>query len=449
MPVQNRTKLNLRKYITNISGLQVFQLLRFGTLLLISIVFAKSKLTTASIGEYEIFLFVTALFSSFWINGSIQAFLPLYKSNKTFTNNSSRSPEIFNAFLLISFLSILVITALLVFNQPLAAVLTTTNDIPYLLLILLYIIFISPSYLTEYIYLLKNKPHRMLRYGFVVFPLQFVLVSLPAILGYGMEHCLTGLVISSAIRYIWLMVLLKKYALFRFSSVFIREHLHFAWPLITTTLLGASANYVDGFLVLNHFDSSTFAIFRYGAREFPLVLLMANALSNAMIPEFSVKENMPSALQSLRKQSAQLMHLLFPMTLVFLILSPWLYPLVFSAEFSESAVIFNIYLLLVTSRLLFPQALLIGLKKTRIILYSSVAELFINVSLSLLFMRYWGIQGVALATVIAYASQKIIWLIYNKRNLGIPLIDYVPIKLYLFYATAVLLVFGVTYRIYF
>ncbi len=437
--------MNLQKYITNISGLQVFQLLRFGTLLLISIVFAKSSLSTDAIGRYELFLFIVALFSSFWINGLIQAFLPLYKSNKSFDSKTVRSPEIFNTWLLISFLTLLVIFILLIFNRSLAVLLTSQDSFPYLPLILLYLFFINPSYLIEYIYLLKNRPRSILKYGFTIFLLQFLLVSLPAILGYSLEYCLAGLVVSAFIRYLWLLAVLKKYALFKFSGAFIREHLHFAYPLILTTLLGASANYIDGFLVINKYDRATFAIFRYGAKEFPLVLLMANALSNAMIPEFSSPDKFKESMTILRKKSATLMHFLFPVTILFLLFSKRLYPIVFNQDFAESAMIFNIYLLLIISRLTFPHSILIGLKKTKIIMYASLAELIINIILSVIFIQWWGVAGVAFATVIAFFVQKVIWIFYNHRTLNIPPNKYISVKPLLLYSLITLTVFYFVY----
>lgn len=435
----------LKKYINNISGLQVFQLIRFGTLLLISIVFAKSHLSTESIGQYEFFLFLTALFCSFWINGLIQAFLPLYRNNKTFNSSESKSPEIFNAFILISLMSILTILILLIFKTPLAEALGNSGTIPYLYLILIYIFFSSPSFLIEYIYLLKNQPEKILIYGIITFAAQFLLVSLPVIFGFGIEKALSGLLLISIIRYVWLLGLLKKYSRITLSVQFIREHIHFAWPLIISTLLGSSASYVDGFLVLNKFDSATFAVFRYGAKEFPLVLLMANALSTAMISEFSQKEKLAGALALLRQRSVNLMHLLFPATLFFLVFSHWLYPKIFNPDFSESAVIFNIYLLLIISRLVFPHTLLIGMKKTKIVMYASVAELILNVFLSIIFIRIWGIVGVAFATVIAFAFQKTIWLTYNKTALGISPKDYIPLKTLSIYSFITLVVFFLMY----
>src|SRR5690554_1120899 len=94
----------------------MFQLLRFGTLLLISIVFAKAHITIESIGNYELFLFITSLFSAFWINSLIQAFLPLYKNNTVFTIRKKKSPEFFNAFILLSAFSIFTLICLLAFK---------------------------------------------------------------------------------------------------------------------------------------------------------------------------------------------------------------------------------------------------------------------------------------------------------------------------------------------
>jgi O-antigen/teichoic acid export membrane protein len=256
---------------------------------------------------------------------------------------------------------------------------------------------------------------------------------------------LKGLILISVIRYLWLLLLIKKYSLFSVSLKFIKEHLHYAYPLIISTLLGGSAHYVDGLLVLSGFDQATFAVFSYGAREFPLVLLMANALSAAIIPEFSAGKNLEPALMSLKKRSATLMHLLFPVTILFLLFSKQLYPIIFNPEFSDSAGIFNIYLLLIISRLVFPHSVLIGLKKMKIIMHASLAELIINISLSVLLIRFLGIEGVAIATIIAYAAQKIIWIVYNKKVLGILPGNYIPLTKLTVYSVITIIIFLLVY----
>ena len=430
------------KYLNTISGLQVFQLIRFGSFFLVSIVFAKSGLTNEVIGDFELFLFLATLLCSFWINGLIQSFLPLSTDNKTFgKQKDDRSPELFNVFLLISLLSVLVILILIFIRPALSSWLNASEDIPFFEMLLIYIFLSSPAYLIEYIYLLKNKPAWILRYAMATFSVQFFLISVPPVLGYGMEYSIAGLLFMTGIRYLWILLLMFRYAKPIISQAFMKEHIRFGFPLIASALLASSAVYVDGIIVLNHFDSATFAVFRYGARELPLVVLLANAFSTAMIPEFSGEGNLNGVLKMLKRKSAGMIHYLFPLTILFLLTSNWLYPRVFNENFSESARIFNIYLLLITSRLVFPHPIIIGLKKTRVILYASLAEFAVNAALSIIFIRFWGIEGVAFATVIAYILQKVIWIGYNKTKLNIAPGQYIPMLPLAIYSVILIVVF--------
>jgi len=114
--------------------------------------------------------------------------------------------------------------------------------------------------------------------------------------------------------------------------------------------------------------------------------------------------------------------------------APVLFPIVFNPDFKDSALIFNIYLLLLISRVLFPQTILIGLKKTGFILWVSVIELVINVALSLILVQIMGLIGVAVATVIAFACEKIMMISYNYFQLKIPLSSYLNVRMYVLYS---------------
>jgi O-antigen/teichoic acid export membrane protein len=100
----------------------------------------------------------------------------------------------------------------------------------------------------------------------------------------------------------------------------------------------------------------------------------------------------------LKRGVSRLMHFLFPLTALLLLVSKPLFPVVFNSAFSESATVFNIYLLLVISRLLMPQTILNGLKLTRQIMVAAFFELVLNVALSLFLLAVWGIAGIAFAT---------------------------------------------------
>ena len=437
--------MKINKYINNISGFQISQLIRFASLFLIGVIFTKTQLTTADIGVYEKLLFIASAVSFFWVSGLTQSFLPLYGNNKTFkkseTKNNEKSPEFFNAFLLISLFSILAFLFVLIFKTYLSQLLNNSHPIKYFNLLLIYILISNPSYFITYFYLLKNKPKQIIQYSIISFSIQLVLVSLPSILGYSIEYCLWGLILISVIRIIWLLFLLRRYAEFIVSFKFIKEHIHLAYPLIFSSLLSGSAKYVDGFLVSHYYDAAKFAIFQYGAREFPLVVILANAFSNAMIPEFSNINKLSSLLKKIKNKSKQYMHFLFPVTIVLLFISIWLYPIIFNKNFAESAYVFNIYLLLIVSRMVFPQTILIGLKRSNIILLGSIFEIIINVTLSVLFIHLWGIIGVAIATVIAYYFEKLFLITFVYQKLNILPKQYIPVKLHLFYSFLTILAY--------
>lgn len=429
--------LNLTKHITNISGLQFFQLFRFGILLLISILLAKN-LDTVQIGTYELLILIAGAVSYFWVSGIIKSLLPLYNNNKSISKGDSKSAELFNTFIMLLIISGIVVLILVLFNGQLAEAMGNRTKIPHIGLFAWYILFSGPANLAEYIYLLRNKPKAIIVYGTVAFTVQLVLVGLPAIMQMGIEYCIAGLTLAAGLRFLWLLIMIARHARIKISLPYIKEHLSLAFPLVLSLLLSGSAQYIDGFLVSYNFNEATLAIFKYGARELPFAILLADAFSNAMLPSFSADKDLNSSLNLLKKKSGNLMHILYPVSMLLILTSYWLYPLVFNSNFLESASVFNLYLLLIISRLVFPQTILIGMKRTNIILIASLMELIINVTLSIIFIGIWGIAGVALATVIAYLFEKLVLIAYNKIALGIRPSAYIPLLPQLIYTLAIL-----------
>ena len=427
------------KLIDNISGLQLFQLLRFVIFFIISIVFTKSTLTKDEIGSWEMFMFIASLLSFFWVNGTIQSLLPLYHRNKTYRklgeNNGEKSPEIFNAFLLLCFFSIFFFLFGHVIKNNFS-VFHFTGNVPYINLLLLYLLLSNPVCLIEYIYLLNNRSHRILQYGIYTFTLQLVLIIVPVLAGKGLIWSIYGLLAITAIRWVWLIILLRRYAVIKISVEFLKEHLYLGFPLIITSLISGSSQYIDGIIISSYYqDPGIFAVFRYGAKEFPLVLMLATGLSNAMLPEFSTRERMRESLAKIKMKSERLMHFLFPSSMFIMLIARWLYPRMFNPDYVRSADIFLVYVLLAIPRLVFPQTILIGRKKTHITLLSAALELAINIPLSLYLIPIYGIVGVAVATFIVYTLEKIFLIGYVWKKMKIKPSEYIPIAPYLIYST--------------
>jgi O-antigen/teichoic acid export membrane protein len=254
--------------------------------------------------------------------------------------------------------------------------------------------------------------------------------------GKGIIWSIYGLLAITAFRWIWLIVLLRRYTEIKISADFMKEHLYLAGPLILTTLISGSGQYSDGVIIATIYrDPAKFAWFRYGAKEFPLVLMLANGLNNALLSEFSTREKMKESLEILRVKSKRLMHFLFPSAMLMMLIARWLYPVMFRKEFHHSSGIFLVYSLLIIPRLVFPQTIIVGRKKTHITLIAAVIELAVNIPLSLLMIKWGkGLVGVALSTFIAYVVSNAFMVGYVWFKMKIKPSEYIPLKVYALYS---------------
>jgi len=437
-----------------LSGLQFFQLFRYGSVFLISIILPRAGIFPGDIGIFESFLFFAGIVSYFWITGLIQALLPLASHQPPaashITSPASRIPhpgsripdpasrEFFNSAVLLFLFSILASLALWLGSPALGKLVGQEMPREIVGLVILYLILFAPSTLVEYGYVLADETAKLVRYGIVAWTLQIVLTGLPVILGWGVKGAMWGMIAAGGFRMIWLIVMLIRNGDFHISLPFWKQYLALGGPVILSVLFSGSAQYINGFIVSASFDAGTFAIFRYGARELPLVALLAYALSNALVPVIA-RDGTGPGLKILKERSGRMAGWMFPLTIGLILSAYVLFPLIYGRNFLESAGVFNLYLLLIASRLLFPQTVLLALKRTRIQMIAAILELILNIGLSLLLVNAWGIRGVALATVIAYYFERIFLMSYLSGVMKIPVSQYVDIRKHLTWTSLLIL----------
>jgi O-antigen/teichoic acid export membrane protein len=416
--------IHWRKILPNdtLSGLQFFQLFRYGSVFLISIILPRAGLLPDQVGIFEAFLFFAGVVSYFWVTGLIQALLPLAPEGTT-----TPGQAFFNSFLLLLLFSVLAAGTLLLASPLLENLLGQELPRDIIWLVVLYLVLFAPSTLVEYWYVITGQTKKLVRYGVIAFTLQILLVGIPVIMGYGVRGAIWGMIAAGAFRMLWLKSILTRNGDFRISFPFWKKYLNLGTPILLSVLLSGSAQYVNGFIISAKFDPAVFAIFRYGARELPLVALLAHALSNAIVPSFT-RDGPAAGLKQLRDRSSRMASWMFPLTLFLILIAYALFPAVYGRNFLESAGVFNLFLLLITSRLLFPQTVLIALKKTRILMTASMLELILNIGLSLILVQIWGIRGVALATVIAYYFERAFLMTYTRVVVGVPPGQYTDLR---------------------
>jgi O-antigen/teichoic acid export membrane protein len=127
--------------------------------------------------------------------------------------------------------------------------------------------------------------------------------------------------------------------------------------------------------------------------------------------------------------------------MVMMLSARWLFPRMFNPDYIRSADIFVVYILLSIPRLVFPQTIIVGRKKTHITLFAAVIELAINIPLSLFLVTRYGTVGVAVATFIVFSLEKIFLIGYVWKKMKIKPSEYIPVVPYLIYSTLLSILF--------
>ena len=426
----------------SVSSLQVFQVLQFSTAILIGILLTKIGFPTGQISIYEALLFVASLYCFFWIVGGQNALLQLFPK----LNTETQAKAIFNIYFLFSILGFFTAAALFFSKKLINNYLTSFGDLPFLDLLALFLLFNCPTFLIQYYYLLLKKFKAIVVWGCVVFGLQLLVVILPIYLGYSLKEVMTGLVVWAALKYIWGIIVVAKYGQWEFDFSFFKIYLPLFWPLLIFGLIGKGSEYVSGLVVTSLFtDENAFAVFRYGAREFPLAVLMVGALATSLLPEVSA--DLKNGLQRIKATTRNISKWLYPISIISMLASPFVFPIIFNSDFKESAYIFNIFTLLLSSRILLPQVVAMSQQKNFILTFSALVEMAILAALSWWWGLAFGLRGVAYAAVVAFMVDRFILIFYNWKKLGISPSEYIDLKSYLIYNS--LLIIGFLFSFYF
>jgi len=414
--------------LTTTRALQLFQLMRQGAVIGTSILLAKSGLRTADIGVYEMLLYIGTIWTFFWVNGLLQAMTPVFSK----LGPEDRKVFIFNNFLIFCGIALLLFTVLLTGQKYLVPALTGLPEVPFFGMFCLFLLFNLPSYPVEYIFLLHKKPWHIAFWGMATFGLQVLAVFVPVWLGYGLGASMACLATLAAGKWLFTAGVVARYGRWQIRRAIIRQYLTFAWPLILNVLIGNLVLMFDFWLVGWWYrDEAVFAVFRYGARELPLAQALATALGVALIPRLT--EDLSAGLADMKAMTRKLFHILFPVTILFLALSKPLFPLVFNPDFTASAPIFNIYLLLTASRVLLPNSILLSKNEPQVILWVGLLELFVKIVLGFLFIYYWGLTGVAWSAVLAFWVEKLGLMYYLQKRHGIRVADWLDQRWYFGY----------------
>ena len=208
-------------------------------------------------------------------------------------------------------------------------------------------LFVSvPLVLIENLLYLRDEARTLVRYSHWSHLVLILFTLIIAIWSPELTLFLLAMILWSIVRWFYFLSFVFRHQWQLWSQKLAITFILFSLPLILNVFLGSVMDMIDGLFVAHYFDEAFFPIFRYGAREMPFSNLLFSALSAAMIP-FLIKNGMSSG--EVKVRVIRLMHFVFPVAIVLMLLSPLIFPIVYSVSLKQSAFIFNIYLLILTS----------------------------------------------------------------------------------------------------
>lgn len=290
----------------------------------------------------------------------------------------------------------------------------------------LYVLFYPFGTLLEMYWIAEQNSKKLIKYSILFYGIWTISITLTAYFFRSMQmvYC------------VWIGILCLRAVFFAVYTSFKHVKLNYVFLksllwLTLTFLVTGSTEYIDIFLVDFIFGKEALAQFRYGAKEIPIFLILANSMSlwTTQNTTNATSENFTKVLSHVKRKSAQYLIMGTGVSILLMLISTVVFRYVYGKEYLPSSVILDIMLLLVLSRFIFSNSILLGLGLDKVQFVITCIEVGLNLVLSLIGAHFWGMYGIAAATVVAYLMEKMLLAAYLYVKKRISPFAYIPVFL--------------------
>jgi O-antigen/teichoic acid export membrane protein len=415
------------------TGYQIFQAFRFLGLLAAALSVPILSNSDADPSEYESLTLAGTAVSFFWVTGLFDSLVVRFHAAQP-----SEQASVLNAgFWLANACALASILAMM-------PILAFSSGFPYAVFLFFELAgFFLPIYL-----LVKGKGHALSILGLVAYGGYALWVAIGMHQGWGLVEIFWVCAAWGSLRWLGSLILAKPWERPEFEQM--KRLASLALPVSGVALLGQGALVIDGYLA-KYFHPGEFTAFRYGSKEFPLTLLMANAFSttySGMVASAVKQDKIEQTLELVKRNSINIIYLSFSFTFILLCISHPAFEWVLDGRYPAAAPVFDLCLLMVLPRMLFPQTVVRGHEKGWILTAAATMELILKLGLSFLLLPLMGLAGLVLATVLALLFEKAILMWYCDRKLGLPVESYTPVKPLIVLSLLLLGMYGIKYSMF-
>lgn len=396
----------------NTRSLQLSGMIRFMCVFLQGVVLVKIGVSHEIIGLIELLFFLSEFSRYFILNGTKTASFAW--SGEVDDTRRSR-------FLTIHFyaiISVIIVCVSFYFSSY------YDDNLLRLALLVAFTFFTIMAEQYDWIFLEKKMGSHLIPYALVVYSLQAVVVIL-SIFYFSINIMLLGVTVILFLRLVHCHWLLRSGSFVRKSMI---SFATVVTPLVAQAVVSGLMPFIDLWIVQSYYDETTFLYFKYGARQFPLFLILLAGLRQGLLSKLRFSDLKIKAME-VKDEIGTHAHIIFIPAILLMLLSPLLYTLVYDDGFILSALIFNTYLLILVVDVIIVQVFFYLQGDEWMLFKYSTAEVLLNLILSLTLVQFYGLNGIVWATVIANLFMKSLQLYWINHKYGLSLNRVVPVRL--------------------
>lgn len=208
---------------------------------------------------------------------------------------------------------------------------------------------------------------------------------------------------------------------FAFDKSLIKKILIFSIPIGLATMVGTLNHELDKFVIGNLLGTEQLAIYTNASREMPITIV-ASSITAVLLPQIArlLKNDRNEEAISLWGNATQIAFkvMCFCSAALF-VFAPEVMTVLYSEKYLAGVSVFRVYSLVLLLRCTYFGMILSSAGKTRLIFYSSLASLGLNLVLNYLFFGLFGFIGPAIATFIAILTIQIAQLLSTCKVLRV------------------------------
>ena len=215
-----------------------------------------------------------------------------------------------------------------------------------------------------------------------------------------------------------------------FDRQYIIQILKFSIPIGLAGLVGTLSIEIDKLMIGKLFNTEQMAVYSNAARELP-ISIVGTSLTAVLLPQVArlLKKQEERKAITIWGDAVRLGYsiICFFVMLLF-VFAPQMISLLYSEKYLPGVAVFRVYSIVLLFRCTYFGLILNSVGKTKLILYSSIISLCINVILNYGLFLLLGIVGPALATLVCVCVVDLAQLYATAKELHIPVKELMPWK---------------------